>query len=108
MPNPRTPDPNFPDRPTHEDFYRLAEIAQAHDAMAEQLGLHPFRDILQVDEQSFVYFAQNRLGIFSQVAHEVGMPGTPAGRAAMISLFMDGFALGKAYAEGLTEKPEES
>jgi len=107
MPDPRKPDPRFPNRPTHEDFAILAEIAQAHDAMAEQLGLHPFRDVLQVDEESFIYFAENRLGIFRQVTPGgAALPGSAAGRAGMVALFMDAFALGKAYAERKAEEGE--
>lgn len=94
--DPRKKDPRFPDRPTHPDFIRLSEIVQKHDIDTERLGHSPF-EVLGVDEASFLYFLDNRLGVFSQRTHR-----TFEGRnKAMISaLYMDAFALGKAFAEG--------
>lgn len=101
MPDPRARDPRFPDRPTHEDFIRLSEAVQTHDAMAEQLGVGTF-DIIGVDEESLTYVIKNRFGIILQT----GIAPTGTDRAHLrdahpflMVLYLDAFALGKRFAE---------
>ena len=100
MPDPRARDPRFPDRPTHPDFIRLSEAVQTHDAMAEQLDVSPFA-VMGVDEESFLYFLKNRLGMVSQRMHR-DFTG-PRNQA----LYLDAFALGKRYAEMVAEGDDE-
>lgn len=102
MPDPRVRDPHYPDRPTHPDYVRLSEVAQAHDALAEQLNV-PVPEILGIDEESFFYFLKHRLGIASQSLHR------DFNGPKFAALYLDAFALGKAYAENLArEQREES
>lgn len=95
--DPKKRDPRFPDRPTHPDFARLSEVVQDHDIRAERLGVKPTA-ILGVDEDSFMYFLENRLGIFAQ---RTGIPvfDNPSMKAVLGALYMDAFALGKDYAQ---------
>ena len=53
-------DPRFPDRPTHPDFVRLANAAQNVDSQAG--SGRGVSDILNLDEDSVVYFIEQRLG----------------------------------------------
>lgn len=75
----------------HPDYRALAEASRAHDALAQQLGLHPFKDMLHLDEEAFRAFAVKRMNI----------PSTSSdfAREAMIKLFTDAFALGQAFAQ---------
>ena len=101
MPDPRARDPRFPDRPTHPDFIRLSEAVQTHDAMAEQLDVNPFA-ITGVDEKSLSYFLENRIGVMMQ---RLGTRILLA-KAMVGAIWLDGFALGKRYAEQVAERPE--
>jgi len=93
--NPRARDPRFPDRPTHPDFVRLSETVQTHDAMTEELGLTPIQ-VVGVDEESLMYFMRNRMAIASQRMHR------DLTHPRFMALYLDAFALGKAYAESMT------
>ena len=53
-------DPRFPHRPTHPDFVRLANAAQNVDSQAGSGRSVP--DILNLDEDSVIYFIEQRLG----------------------------------------------
>ena len=105
MPDPTARDPRFPDRPTHPDFARLSYAVQTHDAMAEQLDVNPFA-VVGVDPESMMYLIRNRFAMFNQLG------GAPTGtdrahlREAhpfLVALYLDAFALGKAYAESAGE-----
>lgn len=101
MPDPRARDPRFPDRPTHPDFVRLSEVVQTHDAMTEQLRVNPFA-VVGVDQASLMYVISNRLKIASERLHR-DLTGS-----RFQALYLDAFALGKAYAESGTDDTEEN
>lgn len=81
-------DPRFPDRPTHEDFWRMSEVCLAHDAEATESGggLMAIVDRI-VDEKSLMYLMKNRL------ATAFGTEPTPQ----MMALYLDAFCLGADY-----------
>lgn len=92
--DPRRPDPRFPDRPTHPDFFIMSDVTQDHDFQSERLGRSPM-GIIGVDEESFHYFLQSRLAITAQ---RTGLDLTnPALKALLGAIYMDAFATGKAF-----------
>lgn len=101
MPDPRKYDERYPNRPKHEHFVILSESAQAHDAMSEQLDINPF-EVAGVDEKSFTYFVRNRMGRVSEHPSGITIPPSPA----IVALYLDAFAIGKAFAERLRENEE--
>ena len=54
-------DPNFPNRPDHDDFWKLSQAVIDNDAAAEQLGIE-YQDIVgqHVDFDSLFYMARQR------------------------------------------------
>lgn len=95
--DPTQPDPQFPDRPTHQDFIDLSNVVQGHDARSATAG--PF-EIAGVDSDSFIYMVEQRLGIYSQLSPGRINPKDPI----LLALYLDAFALGKAFAEHRNRK----
>lgn len=60
-------DPDFPDRPSHPDFWRLSETAMKLDGQSLEGGVSPRVITLDyVDLESAVYHAEQRTGILMQ------------------------------------------
>lgn len=88
------PDPRFPDRPTHPDFAKLSAVICAQDARSEQAGFDLLADLATVvDPESLRYLAQQRVDRLAVALGEW----TPTTRAALSSVFMDGFMTGARY-----------
>jgi hypothetical protein len=83
-------DPRFPDRPTHPDFWRIAEVCLQHDGEAVE-GQLPIEQIVKetVDMPSLSYIATQRAGIACQ---RTGLPESlvPVLAAAWVDAFMAG------------------
>jgi hypothetical protein len=55
------PDPNFPDRPQHEDFQRISEIVRRFDELADKgMDLMDVAILKGLDMASLVYMAKQR------------------------------------------------
>lgn len=89
-------DPRFPDRPTHPDFWRLSEIVTQNDGDATEGGKSTF-EILGIDEESFMYFLEQRLGTVTQAAHVADLG--PRMHRFVQAVYIDAFAAGKKFAE---------
>lgn len=77
----------FPDRPNHPDFWKLSAIVLGLDAKAER-GDSIETLVGPVDWDSLVYMAEQRAARVSP---------DPEIYRALVSLFIDGFALGCKY-----------
>jgi hypothetical protein len=84
------PDPDFPDRPDHPDFWKLSAAVCANDAEADA-GI-PTVDIIAavVDPASLKYMMDQRVGRANQL-----LPGG----AEPTTTWLDGFMAGVRYAE---------
>lgn len=92
--DPRKQDPRFPERPTHPDFMVLSTVVQQNDIQAERLGGNPL-EMVEVDQKSMLYFLRNRIGIFGQrLGFDISDPRV---QTALMSLYIDAFALGRGY-----------
>lgn len=93
-----TPDPRFPNRPTHPDLARLSSAAAEQDAIADMLGIN---EAAKVDLPSFAYIAQNRiLMMFND-----GSPLTVELSVKILSLYLDAFHLGVGFAKRGGHRP---
>lgn len=90
------PDPRFPDRPDHPDFWRLSRAVIANDTLADK-GM-PIEAILVsrgLDNiESLRYMAEQR--VLRAFGHN--FISTDA-KALMVSLYMDAFAAALGYVQ---------
>jgi hypothetical protein len=98
-PGPRH-DPDYPDRPQHEDFWKMSEIIRRTDALADQTEDVNILDLLTmagIDVDSVQYMARQR------VARAISRIPPPADeverRAEDYAAWMDGFLLGYQLAK---------
>lgn len=93
--DPRSANPDFPDRPTHQDFIDLSDVVQGNDTRAEAELVSPF-EILDIDEESLMYFIKGR---FYALSFATGgrIPAEPD--PLMMALYMDAMCVGKGFAE---------
>lgn len=84
----RNPDPRFPDRPQHPDFWDLSQIAIGYDERVEQGPKPQVKELVSeaVDFESLLYIARGRA---SKIAG-----GDPHILSAIIAGMLDGFLLG--------------
>ena len=86
---PHRPDPRFPNRPDHPDFWAMSDIVRENDEVWS--SRYKERVAQYVDRESLRYIAWNRAG---------SVPGAdPQMQALIASGIMDGFMLGCAYME---------
>lgn len=86
-------DPRFPNRPQHEDFWRLSEIILQLDAEAQATGVIDISDVVQklvgADLDSIHYMAVQR-ALFIRGAAGLGTEQMAAG-------WIDGFLAGVLF-----------
>lgn len=98
-------DPRFPDRPQHPDFWRLSEVIVRIDGAATEGG-ESVEDLMGVDLESFMYFAQHRVRRARDLARHPSRPfGAESLEVLLMTLYMDAFALGKGFAEAQQQQP---
>lgn len=92
-PYPSSPDPNFPDRPDHEDFHVLSRLIQDLDraATADTFEGLVFND---VDKDSLVYLIRQRLLRAEMLGSLAAAP-----RMTFMALYMEAFTMGRRFAE---------
>lgn len=85
----QNPDPRFPDRPQHADFWSLSRIAIAGDAKIDS-GKKGVHDLVSevIDLDSLVYLARQRVARFES---DLDI------QAKMVAAMMDGFMLGASF-----------
>lgn len=98
--DPRGRDPRFPDRPRHQDFIDLSDVAQGNDMRAE--AGTPIPEIVGLDTNSLMYFIRERFGVLSQAT---GVKLDP-NNLLLMSLYLDALAIGKHLAEHRARKKE--
>lgn len=83
-------DPRFPDRPQHQDYYRLMDAVAYLDGAATE-GNQGVESITQgiVDVDSLTYMATHRARLASQVT---GMP-----EELLAALWIDAFCVGAKF-----------
>ena len=94
------PDPNFPDRPNHEDFRALARIIQQMDAVAEENSVKPEaeRSAVEslmpfgVDAESVMYMAKQRALRGEELLSEEG-----SFYAKAVIMWLDAFTAGVRF-----------
>lgn len=98
------PDPLFPDRPDHPDFWALSEIIVANDKHTDNGG-DPF-EIIDCDEHSMLYMARQRGMRVARFLRESGRitepddgPTISQHAATWVDAFAAGLALGKKKSE---------
>jgi hypothetical protein len=90
------PDPRFPDRPNHPDFWLLSEIAIEHDNLARELDLAGLFDGV-CDLKSLEYLCWQRSAMVVRKLLGVHLPADGVHRihialsAAMLDAFYQGF-----------------
>lgn len=86
-------DPRFPNRPTHPDYWRIAEVAMQQDGKAEE-GKQSVPQILEgvVDHESATYAATNRALIMCQ---KTGLPEALA--PVLAAVWLDAFSVGVRF-----------
>lgn len=86
-----SPDPAFPERPVHEDFWKLSEAAIENDNLGGRDG-KGFRKRVEhfVDQESLDYLVWQRAGVLTE---------DPRLRASFAAAMVDGFTLGCSYME---------
>jgi hypothetical protein len=97
-PGPRY-DPAHPDRPQHEDFWKMSEIVRRTDALADQTEELDFLDmtLAGVDVGSVQYMARQRV---ERAVSRIPFPtDQEARRAEDYAAYMDGFLLGYQLAK---------
>ena len=85
----------FPDRPTHLDFFRLSESVLKQDGRAQE-GTDPFETVMGkiVDIESIVYMADQRAEILiarTGVQHSLALKGL------LMSVYLDAFTTGVSF-----------
>lgn len=84
-------DPAFPDRPQTQDFWRLADVALAHDATSYETDGIDSIVTGMVDLPSLMYVAQNRIG----TAYGIDLDAVPTVvKLRFLAIYLDAFALG--------------
>lgn len=85
----RNPDPQFPARPQHPDFWTLSEVAIVNDDKSELAGSRIDRIVGEVvDFESLLYVARHRASRIS---------GDPEVTSRVIAAMFDGFMLGSGF-----------
>jgi hypothetical protein len=97
--DPRDRDRRHPDRPQHQDFYDLSEVAQALDHAADLGTLTNPLDALDLDEDSLMYFLSERLGILSARTGGAFVP-----NPMTMALYLDALTVGKRLGEVRAER----
>lgn len=81
-----TPDPQFPNRPTHPDFELLSEVIHKLDdpdkKIEDQLSF--------IDEESMLYFVEQRMGVLTEIAKKHNV----SGPEFLCALYLEGMTLG--------------
>lgn len=93
-------DPQFPNRPSHEDFWLMAEVVQDLDSAADDsAGFNRLVSPL-VDPESLTYMASQR-GLRASYA-------TPNGgdQVMLAAAWLDGFVAGALFTKIKTERAE--
>ena len=89
--DPTQPDPRFPNRPTHPDFFLLSNVMQGMD-LRSGAGAS-MEEVIEVDGASLVYAIKSRLQVLHQVARQIQID------EDTIAVYVDAFTLGKKFAE---------
>lgn len=89
-------DPRFPDRPNTPDFWRLAEIGNAHDGESLEGGGPGVVIGEMVDEASLMYLIKHRLGTAFGPRMERFDRQT---QFMIMAVYMDAFAMGYHFHE---------
>lgn len=101
-------DPRFPNRPNTPDFWRLSEVALAHDAAVDlEDGGRPLADVIAelVDEPSLIYLASQRMGnAFDISPRSVG----PELWVIFLGLYLDAFCKGVSFEKAGGHRPNET
>lgn len=92
--DPRGHDPQFPDRPTHQDFIDLSDVVQGNDLRSEAM-VGPM-EILGLDQEAVSYFLQERLNLFDRLTNGAIMQ---VPWQLLMAMYLDAMAAGKGLAE---------
>lgn len=100
--DPRSSNPQFPGRPDHVDFVVLSDIAQGLDVRAEA-GV-PIPALVNVDEDSLMYFVLHRLGRQQEAAaQQLGVQVPNHLMPFMMALYIDAITIGMRFQEMKTK-----
>jgi len=104
-------DPRFPDRPQHEDFWAMSEIARHNDSLVDEkhLDLEDILILAGIDPASLDYTARQRVAR-GMAAVQVFDPDAPRrlGHASFLDGFLIGYRLAQRNAPTLQQVLDES
>lgn len=87
MTDPRERDPNFPERPTHEDFVMLAQEVIRLDQDSEIASIPT---LMGLDEDSTFYYINQRISI---LVNKIPKGTDP--RAILMAMYAEGLCMGQ-------------
>lgn len=100
-PRTRRVDPNFPDRPDTDDFWRLSKIVNELDDLAQDKGWLAAMDTIPCDVESMLYMAKQRAAMAQQLLAKV-----PEAERLSVQ-WTDAFAAGVRYGMSLVTGIEQ-
>ncbi len=93
---------DFPDRPTHPDFWKLSDLVLQHDGKTEDRDFDIAAHIAAIiDPESLAYLRRLRVQRALEVNTRSPRPNSPQvmGESLWLDAFMLGVAFGRRYGE---------
>lgn len=98
-------DPDFPNRPQHQDFARLSAAAVGITAAVDEMDDFDPSKLLEIDKDSLVYIAQQRA---DRAVDALGMLILLSPQTALGTAWLDGFSIGVEYQKRGGSRPTET
>lgn len=96
------PDPRFPDRPDHPDFWRLSKAVIANDDAADQgVPIEKIMTDLGIDPKSVQYMAEQRM--LRALGHNFV---SPQAKVLLMGLWIDAFVAGVGFWSGVASSTD--